>query len=195
MKIFKKWSTPILIFGLIITGTCFGQDVKIDHSVRFINHLVSVSPKLSEGGGILLGLGQEWSRLGKHYSVFVSADYETRINRFQTINLRYNAYYIRPGIRYYYKINSTGLFHGYSLLFAYEERPMPWKSALSYGNGLSIIGYRHIFNSNLILEADGFLGFGLAHITEYDGNKFMQGRFFSIFNLRIGYHFNKIKHQ
>jgi len=188
MKVFIKWCALIVLYSFVTIRAVTGQ--AIDGNEKLINGLISATPNFSGGG--TFGFMQEWYNLNNHFSFLLSIDYETRVNIFQTTHIKYHAYYFRPGVRYYYKKNNIGFFHGASILTAYEKNPMPWKSALGYALGLSCVGFRHVFKSRVILEADAFLGYGQAHITNYNDEKFAQGRYYSISNIRIGYRFNKI---
>ncbi|MBX2967669.1 MAG: hypothetical protein KF845_16125 [Cyclobacteriaceae bacterium] len=186
MKFFVKWCAVTILYSFVIIAAECQSTVQVN--AKFINRLISATPNFSGGG--TFGFMQEWCSYNKHFSINFSGDYETRINIFHTTRIRYNAYYFRPGIRYYYKKNNTGFFHGASVLVAYEKYPMPWKSALGFAPGLSYVGYRYVFKNGIILEADGFAGFGMAHITEYNNDQFLQERYYFISNIRIGYRFN-----
>ncbi|MBX2961207.1 MAG: hypothetical protein KF687_01770 [Cyclobacteriaceae bacterium] len=172
----------ISLYTLIVAhsfaiGVAEGQSV-VQGNEKFTNGLISATPNFSGGG--TFGLMQEWCNQNKQFSFNASVDYEIR-------TADYKAYYFRPGIRYYYKKNNTGLFHGASILAAYEENPMPWKSAFGYGLGLTYLGFRYIFKNGIILEADGFAGLGNARITERNNDLFTQGRYYFISNIRLGY--------
>lgn len=164
--------------------------LRVADTTIHVNRLLGVIPYLSGGGTV--GYCQEWYRIDSHRSVAVSFDYLTRTNMVNTTPQKYYSINFRPGIRYYYSQRNKWFYHTISMLASYENNPMPWRSALSFGVGISVIGFRILVRTNIILELEGFLGFGVAHITPYHDESFYQGRLFSLNNFRIGYRFNRV---
>jgi hypothetical protein len=191
MNIFLRWCALIGLYSSVTIGDVRGQ--AIEGNEKFITRLISVTPYFKNEGGTF-GFMQEWCTLGNRLSYSISIDFETRINTFHTTNIRYYAYYFRPGIRYYYKKSNTGFFFGASILAAFEKFPLGWESVLGSAIGISV-GFRHAFKNGILLEVDPFFGYGLARITPYNNSlfndgPFYQGRYYFISNIRIGYRFN-----